>query len=174
MCYVFDTSSFQILKDFYPSRFPTFWNNFDDAVSDGLIISVREVFGELSKWNVPDWLLEWARANRGIFLTPDQAETQFVSEIFRVPHFRSLVGGKERLQARPVADPFVIDRARIRECSVVTQEQGKPNAARIPNVCGHFGIGSINFEGFLTDMGWSFWRRHPIAQCPYIKGWAVP
>jgi hypothetical protein len=49
MCYVFDTSIFQILKVFYPSRFPAFWNNFDDAVSDGLIISVREVFGELSK-----------------------------------------------------------------------------------------------------------------------------
>jgi uncharacterized protein DUF4411 len=156
MCYVFDTSSFQILKDFYPSRFPTLWNNFNDAVSVGLVISVREVLGELSKRNVPDWLLEWASANRGIFLTPDQAETQFVSKIFQVPHFRSLVGEKERLQARPVADPFVIACARIRACSVVTQEQGKPNAAKIPNVCGHFGIRSINFEEFLTDMGWIF------------------
>ncbi len=140
MSYVFDTNSFQILKDIYPDRFPTFWNNFNEAVSDGVVVSVREVHRELNNRNVPQWLLEWANENRQIFLRPDQAETDFVNKIFRVPHFRSLVSEHERLQGRPVADPFVIACAQVREGSVVTQEKGKPNAAKIPNVCDHFSV----------------------------------
>src|SRR3954464_1308130 len=119
MYYVFDTGSFHILKEFYPDRFPTFWNNFNEAVSDGVVISVREVHRELKKRNVPQWLLEWANENRHIFLKPDQAETEFINEIFRVPHFLNLVGQYERLQARPVADPFVIACAQVREGYVV-------------------------------------------------------
>ncbi len=156
MYYVFDTSSFQILKEFYPDRFPTFWNQFNTAVSDGIVISVREVHRELKNRNVPQWLLEWANENRHIFLKPDQAETEFINEIFRVPHFLSLVGEYERLQARPVADPFVIACAQVHEGSVVTQEKSKPNAAKIPNVCDHFGVQCTDFEGFLTDMEWTF------------------
>jgi hypothetical protein len=40
--------------------------------------------------------------------------------------------------------------------TVVTQERLKPNAAKIPNVCGHFGTACTTFEGFLKAKGWSF------------------
>ena len=67
-------------------------------------------------------------------------------------HFRNLVSEYERLQARPVADPSVIACAQVREGCVVTQERGKPNAAKIPHVCDHFGVRCTDFEGFLAEM----------------------
>jgi hypothetical protein len=56
----------------------------------------------------------------------------------------------------PVADPFVIACAKIRGGTVVTEERLKPNAARIPNICQHFGIPCTNLEGFMQLMGWNF------------------
>ena len=81
--------------------------------------------------------------------TPDQAETEFISQIFRIPHFLNLVSEYERLQGRLVADPFVIACAQAREGYVVTQESSKPNAANFSNVCEHFGIRCTDYEGFL-------------------------
>ncbi len=39
---------------------------------------------------------------------------------------------------------------------VVTEEVRRPNAARIPNVCDHFGIGCINLEQLMEREGWQF------------------
>lgn len=156
MLYVFDTNVFQELKSYYPDRFPTFWSLFDGAVSEGNVVSVREVHRELPYRNIDDWVLEWTQRNSHIFLKPWPEETQFVGEIFRVAHFRNLIGARERLEGRAVADPLLIACARVREGCVVTQEKAKPNAAKIPNVCEHFDIRCIDFEGFLTEMDWSF------------------
>ncbi len=87
-------------------------------------------------------------------LTPE--EQAFVGEIFRVRHFQALVGNTQRLTGLPVADPFVIAAARIRGGCVVTEEVKKPNAAKVPNVCEHFGIECLNVEGFLEQNGWEF------------------
>ena len=47
MIYVFDTSSFRVLGNYYPDRFPSFWEMFDELVAAGRIVSVREVHREL-------------------------------------------------------------------------------------------------------------------------------
>ena len=47
MAYVFDTNSFRVLGNYYPDQFPTFWERFNRAVTDGKIVSVREVRREL-------------------------------------------------------------------------------------------------------------------------------
>ena len=44
----------------------------------------------------------------------------------------------------------------VRSGTVVTLERAKPNAAKIPNVCAHFGVPCLDFEGFLHENGWSF------------------
>jgi hypothetical protein len=156
MIYVFDTNSFQALKDYYPARFLTFWNKFNEAVDNGTVVSVREVDKELSNRNVPEWLLEWAKENRRIFLKADAAEAEFIQRIFQVPHFLSLIGERERMQARAIADPFIIACAAVRGGCVVTQEKAKPNAAKIPNVCDYFEVECTDLEGFLTRMDWIF------------------
>lgn len=156
MTYVFDTSSFLVLKNYYPSRFPTLWKGIEELVKAQSLISVREVLKELESYGERDFVLDWAKSNKEIFLIPTNAELGLVSQIFAVPHFQSLIGQRNILKGTPVADPFVIAVAKVRDGCVVTEETMKPNAAKIPNVCEHFGIEYTNIEGFMNKEGWTF------------------
>jgi hypothetical protein len=154
--FLFDSSSIRVLSNYYAERFPSFWQRFDEAVADGRVLSVREVYNELGFQLSGKWIWAWIESHKQMFLQPTAAEAAFVAQIFAVPHFRSLVGEMQRLKGRPVADPFVIASARVRGGCVVTEEANRPNAARIPNVCEHFGVHWTNVEGFLNQNQWTF------------------
>lgn len=154
MIYVFDTSSIIVLGHYFPDRFPTFWSNFEGAIASGDVVSVREVLKELA--SPREWLMEWVNLHKEMFLIPGPEETNFVATIFKVPHFQMLVTETQRLRGQPVADPFVIACAKVRSGTVVTEESSKPNSARIPNVCSHFGVACTNMERFLAANGWKF------------------
>lgn len=156
MTYVFDTSSFSVCGNYFPARFPSFWQSFDALVRAGDIVSVREVRNELDNQSRWQHLHDWVDSNRAIFLLPDPEETRFVTRIFSVPHFQQLIGTTQRLAGRPVADPFVIASAHYREGIVVTEESHRPNAAKIPNVCEHFGIACLSIEQIMEREGWQF------------------
>lgn len=156
MIYVFDTSSFRVLKNFYPPRFPTLWKNVGSMMEAGTLISVREVAREIETYEGDDLLKRLVRQHKGIFLTPGDAEQEFVQMIFAKPHFHALISRRALLTGKPVADPFVIAAAATREATVVTQEGLKPNAAKIPNVCETFGVPWVNLEGFMAEQGWEF------------------
>ncbi len=156
MIYIFDTSSLRVLENYYPDRFPTFWERFRSALESGSVRSVREVLNELQRQASKDWLKEWALRNRELFAQPGPEETAFVGKIFEVAHFRALVGERQRLLGQPVADPFLVAAARVLEGCVVTEEILRPNAAGIPNVCAHFDIDCTNVEGFLQRHSWTF------------------
>jgi hypothetical protein len=156
MIYVFDTSSIRSLQHFYPSVFKTIWDGLDGLVQQQNLVSTREVWNELGRQNVSADVLAWAKQNKQIFTTPNAAELQFVAQIFQIQHFQSLIGEQQRLKGMPVADPFVIACAKIKGGTVVTEEQLKPNAAKIPNVCAHFNVPCIDLEGFMQQQGWNF------------------
>jgi hypothetical protein len=145
-----------VLGSFYPDRFPSFWEKFNASVLEGKIIAVREVLRELDIIANKTHLREWIERNKRIFLKPDSEEMMFVNEIFAVPHFQYLVTQKQRLKGTPVADPFVIAAAKVKQGCVVTKEAKKQNAARIPNVCEYFAIDCTNLEGFMEREHWSF------------------
>jgi hypothetical protein len=155
MIYVVDTSSFRELERYYPTIFPTFWSLFDAEVSSGNVVSVREVLRELKACPETN-VISWSKKNTHIFKAPSPAEGAFVAKILAVPHFNQLISSKAATTGQPVADPFLIAAAHACAGTVVTQERFKPHAAKIPNVCGHFGIGCTNFEGYMTAMGWTF------------------
>lgn len=155
MIYVFDSSSLFELNAFYPTVFQAFWTKFDQAVVAGTILSTREVRTEIEQGG-GDTISAWAKTNGSVFATPTPLETAFVGQIFAVPHFQQLISKKAQQRGTPVADPFVIACAQVKGGTVVTEEQLKPNAAKIPNVCQHFGIACTNLEGFLKAEGWSF------------------
>ena len=69
---------------------------------------------------------------------------------------RNGINERNRLTGRPIADPFIIAMAKAINGCVVTQEKEKPNAAKIPNVCQHFGIDFTNLQGFMEREDWSF------------------
>ena len=125
-------------------------------VLNNQILSVREVYRELNNKTTKKHLINWINSNKNIFLIPSPKETRFVSEIFRVQHFRDLVKKEKILEGGRVADPFVIASAKIRKACVVTEEKFKENAARIPNVCDHFDIECTNLEGFMEREDWEF------------------
>lgn len=156
MIYVFDTSSIRSLQHFYPSVFKTIWDGLDGLVKQKNLISTREVWNELGRQNVSADVLAWAKQNKQIFTTPNAAELQFVAQIFQTKHFQNLIGEQQRLKGTPVADPFVIACAKIKGGTVVTEEQLKPNAAKIPNVCEHFNVPCIDLERFMQQQGWNF------------------
>jgi hypothetical protein len=153
--FIFDTSSFRVLGNYYPDRFPTFWKRFTESIAVGHVLSVKEVFNELERYD-DSLIWPWAQEHKHVFEPLSDAEGAFVVEIFSVSHFRALIGNKQILQGRPVADPFLIASACARVGRVVTEEEHKPNAAKIPNVCEYFGIDCTNVEGFLNHNEWEF------------------
>ena len=130
MKYVFDSDSLiNLFKHYYPERFPTLWEKFDALVSEGKLVSVREVFNEIGSRD--DSLANWAKEKKSIlFLESAVEELKFVAKIFQVQHFQAMIRKQETLKGKPVADPFVIARAKISDACVVTQEKNTENAAK--------------------------------------------
>ena len=156
MIYVLDSGPLIIMfRHYYPDRFPSLWERFDEMVETERMISVSEVSRELEGQD--DRLSTWVGDHTSFFHNPTHDEMLFVAQIFEVRHFQTLIKQQERLQGQPVADPFVIAKARVIENGcVVTTEKEKKNAAQIPNVCDHFHIPHMNLETFMQEENWTF------------------
>ena len=102
MAYVFDTNSFRVLGNYYPQQFPAFWEKFNRAVAIGKIASVKEVYRELGFQVHHIHLLNWVEDQKDIFLLPNVVEMRFVSEIFSVSHFLTLVNQRSLLEGPAV------------------------------------------------------------------------
>ena len=154
--YLCDTNSFRVISNYYPGSFPSFWDQLERFVSDQRFGSVREVRKELNNQNASQHLSDWCENHPAVFPSPTEDELHAVADILAVPHFGQLIGEKQRLRGSPVADPFLVARAQVIGATVISEEVFKPNAAKIPNVCSHFGVGCVDLEGFLRAVGWSF------------------
>ncbi len=157
--YCLDTNTISsVYRFYYKDRFPSFWENFSELVKSGRAISVSEVEVELSRSSgLVSAVEELKQLNQEFFSLPSSLEQEYVAEIFRVRRFRSMLGGGAAARGSPVADPFVIAKARVFPgMYVVTEEARRPNAARIPNVCDHFGIECINLQELMEREGWQF------------------
>jgi len=156
MSYVFDTSPLVTLhRNFYRSVFSSLWQGFDALVTNGRLMSTREVMREIDGFPV-EALRQWAADHPELFPTPTTDEARFVARIFAVDHFQNNIETKKLLRGGLVADPFVIARAAVAGASVVTMETLKPNAADIPNICEHFGIPCLSLQQFMESEGWRF------------------
>lgn len=154
--YVFDSGPLiDLFKHYYPGRFPSLWEQFDAMIDVGRITSTREVQNELD--GSGDELSKWCKRHRNLFEVPSVDELRVVGGIFAVTHFQAMIRKQERMAGRPVADPFVIARARsVPDGCVVTTEKESAGAAKIPNVCEHFGVDWTNLEGFMEREDWRF------------------
>ena len=137
---------------------PTFWELLDGLVADGRIASPARVYDELLDGQ--DELLAWARTRKasGLFVEPDGAVQVSFREIVEYvgTHYRPI---RETQRFLDKADPWVIAHAHAGGGKVVTLEQQVPNISRIvkiPNVCDHFGLESINTYQMLRELGVSW------------------
>ena len=155
MAYVIDTSVLSAMfRNYYPGRFKTLWRLFDEMTDGGLITSVREVYREIEDRGGPE--LEWADKHSGLFVVPDAKEAAYVASIYGVSHFQANIAKQKLLKGGKIADPFLIARAAVTGGTVVTMEQRRPNAAKIPNICDHFSVRCLDLEGFMEERGWEF------------------
>lgn len=155
--YVFDTNSLSnILNHYYEDRFPSFWEKFDAVMKTNDAISVREVRNELTGKFEDEKIDRLQKYNTDFFTDPTTEELSFISQIYSVQHFQQNLDKKKILSGGFFADPFVIAKARKENGTVVTEEDKKANAAKIPNICEHFEIKCLNLEGFLINENWKF------------------
>lgn len=154
--YVFDTSPISTLfKNYYRKRFPSLWANFDELVAEGKLVSTREVARELEDGPVES-ARNWAADQHDLFAVPTAAEAAIVAQIFGVAHFQQNIELQKLLRGGRNADPFVVARAHDQNRAVVTMELLKPNSAKIPNICAHFGVPCMTLEEFMEEEGWEF------------------
>lgn len=156
MSYVFDNGPFSnLFRNFYPTVFTTLWQSFDQLITADEIVSCREVSRELADF-AHEGLRTWVTANSRVFHVPTPEEAAFIGDIYRIAHFRQNIEQQKLLKGGKVADPFVIAKARIEGRTVVTREAFRPNAAKIPNICQHFGVRCVSLQEFMEEQGWRF------------------
>jgi len=156
MTYVFDTSPLSALfRNFYRGRFPSLWVRFDAIVEDGRLVSVREALREINDGPVES-LRDWADDHPDLFPAPTPEEANFVTTIYGIKHFQQNIEQQKLLKGGRNADPFIIAPAAVEARTVVTLEQPRPNSAKIPNICNHFGVPWVSLEQFMEAEDWEF------------------
>jgi Domain of unknown function (DUF4411) len=155
MVYVLDTSVISALhRNYYRETFGSLWKLFDEMVTDDRFTSTREALRELEDFGGEAYA--WAKANETLFTTPDAKEGRVVAAIYAVPHFQANIEQQKILQGGKNADPFLVARALTIRGTVVTMEQLKSNAAKIPNICGHLMVPCFDLRQFMATEEWKF------------------
>lgn len=143
-------------KRYYPPDiFPGLWENVDELISSGDLVSPEEVLNDLRAGD--DDAFAWADARPQLFVPLDEPIQIATAEVLAlypewIPADRS----------RNIADVFVVALARVRNCTVVSGEHwsNSPNPARIkiPNVCDGLGVRHMSFLEMVRELGWAFRR----------------
>lgn len=109
-----------------PNRFPKLWEQLDQLITDGRLVSSTLVLRECSKQRSEE-LHGWLKPREDMFITPDEAVQLQVDYI--VNTYTGLVSaGKEKFQA----DPFVIALAKVLGYTVITEETGIGSLGKFP------------------------------------------
>ena len=149
--YIFDTGPFILLKHYPPKTFISFWECFNSMIINGQVTSVSEVLRELK----PDVMYDWADSHKELFPKPEIEEQILAAEILK--RHPELVKQKHIISGMPVADPFILAKAKITNSIVVTVETYKPNAHNIPNICENMGIKwLVGLVAVMEEEGWRF------------------
>ncbi len=118
--YVFDTSSLigAWVRSYPPDAFPHFWENLDVLARSGALLAPEEVLEELKSQD--DDLLAWVKDRAEYIIVPTSRAVMLEARAVLLDHAELTKTGTGRGRA----DPFVIALATLKECPVVTQEQG--------------------------------------------------
>lgn len=150
--YCIDTNALIDLwrRAYPPDIFPSLWRDLEKLISDGSLISPREVLNELEKKD--DELLKWAKNHKKMFQDLDDAQARQVRSILN--EFSNLI---DQHKTTPDADPFVIALAISKGWAVITSEKpstgGRP---KIPDVCKRYGVKCISLIEFFREQEWTY------------------
>jgi hypothetical protein len=148
--YCIDTSA--LIAAWYerykPNRFPKLWEQLDQLITEGRLVSSTLVLRECSKQRSEE-LRGWLKPREAMFVTPDETVQGQVNHI--VNTYTALVAtGKEKFQA----DPFVIAQAKVNGYTVITEETGVGSLSKIPGVCAVMKIECLNLMQLIDEEDW--------------------
>ena len=144
-CAILDLHGRKFPRDLYPDV----WPSFEEAVSQGVVVSIREVYRELKARD--DDVAAWACAHRAVFEDPDGDQTREIARIANA-HPECL----DLLKRKTVhADPWVIAAASAWGLVVVTSE-GLDSPKKIPAICRAEGIPCIDLLDMFRGLDWRF------------------
>jgi len=148
--YVVDTCVMrELMFHIRRSVFPDIWEKFEFMIASSHVIFARESIKELElQFSYNGEAMMWLKAHRNYFLPPSNEEAMIVSQIYSVRNFQNNVALKSILEGRPVADAFIVAKAKALGATVVTREKFTTNAARIPNICEYLDVDYIDDEAF--------------------------
>lgn len=155
MKYVIDTNALRtFFRFYYKSVTPELYDGFNRMIKNQDLISVKEVYNEMNRQHQKDSeILKDLDTIKHIFLGPtSEEEIQIIKEIYKEINFRNNISEKNILEGRPVADPFLVAKAKAEKATLITSEKFSPNAAKIPNMCKKYKIRYIDFESFLIAL----------------------
>jgi len=150
MIYVVDTCVFRhIISHVYRSVLPEVWESLEDMLSLGEVISVKESYKELElQFSKDGKVMKWLRHYRDSFKVLTNEEAIIVSQIYAYRNFQYGVKEKCIINGMPVADAFIVAKAKCVQGIVVTRETFSPTSAKIPNICESFDVPYIGEEEF--------------------------
>ena len=152
MKYVIDTNALRTFFRFYYREVtPDLYKNFDKMIDSKELISVKEVYNEMERQHQKDSdVLKELKNIKHIFLEPtNEEEINIIQDIYKNINFQHNIKEKNILEGKPVADAFLVAKAKIENAVLITSENFSPNAAKIPNMCEKYSIKYINYEKFL-------------------------
>jgi hypothetical protein len=121
---------------------PAFWDFLDSEINKTTILTIKEIYNELSHGD--DDLASWIKVRKSspFFISVDDEETQKeFSQI--VQYVMDNFSQAEANKFLDVADPWLIAKAKVLGATIVTQEVLAPTntkKVKIPNICIHFGV----------------------------------
>lgn len=132
------------------------------GMENGTIISVDEVYRELNnRWGAEDPVDpvtkkdkrskegKWLKKHKNAFLPMTNEEGKIVAEIFKNKKFREGVKEKSLRAGTPEADAILVAKAKCVGGIIVTDENNdKPNAEKIPNICVAYDVPYITKDDF--------------------------
>jgi predicted nucleic acid-binding protein len=145
--YVFDTNVFINMQRHHPADiFGSLWQQVGALIDDNSVVSSEEVLGEIKIGD--DYLVDWTKSRKEAFLKSDEKTQRLVRDI--LSKYAELVTGSKKTNG---ADPFVIALAKLKNCTLVTDESrsGVGQPPKIPNVCEAYDVRCIKFVEFLRE-----------------------
>ena len=162
MIYCIDTSSLihGWNEKYPPEVFASLWNDIENLINNGDLVSTEEVLMELNAGN--DDLSIWASKQSSFFLPLDNQIQAEAAQILSDPINAKVLDSKK--VGKNEADIWVIATAKVNNLIVISDEtrylhpNNLQNARKISirNVCENINIPHLNFLEFIKDCKWKY------------------
>ena len=158
--YIIDTSSLvKLNRDNPVDIFPSLWKNLSILVKNGRLIAPKEVLNEIKRQD--DQLLIWAKKQKKMFKDPTKNQIEYVKEILKA--YPAILDVENTYCADPWVIALSLEMIHKKQKTlisikriVVTEEKLRGNRVKIPLICKHHQIESIDIINMFRLEGWTF------------------